>query len=167
MAIICGADLSLNSTGLALLDNENNTLLDYKIVNDALKSSKPQLDRMFIAIEKILEQIHIWNKQYGIYQVNIEDAVYKRDGWSANPQVTILLSRISGAVLYDLDKNDIKVNLINTQTLKKFILQDEFKAKTAKEDMFNILHKRFGLPEKLTFKNGGNDVTDAIGLCLV
>jgi Holliday junction resolvasome RuvABC endonuclease subunit len=167
MAIVCGIDLSLNSTGMALIDTESNKLLDYKLIKEAAKSKLSQINRMCIVVNLVNQQINIWNKDYKINLVRIEDAVYKREGYSSSASVTILLSRISGGVIVYLYNIGLEFDLINTQTLKHKILGDHFKKDTAKEDMYVLLSRLYNLPSELNFKNGGNDITDAIGLAII
>ena len=126
---ILGLDLSLSSTGINIIDENENILMCDKICTDAKKNTEEE--RLYIVantIKKIIEEN------------NVDMVVAENQFFSKNPKTGLTLSKLMGAVIYVCQELNVQFQLLSPTQARKILCGD---GKLKKEQMANYIRENY------------------------
>ena len=126
---ILGLDLSLSSTGINIIDENEEILLCDKICTDSKKNTEDE--RLYIvanAIKKIIEE----NK--------IDIVVAENQFFSKNPRTGLTLSKLMGAVIYVCQELNVQFQLLSPTQARKILCGD---GKLKKEQVAEFIRENY------------------------
>ena len=152
-----GMDLSTVSTGIALYDIQERTLLDFQII-DYKKE-----DKIFVQMNEIESVLTEWRLKYNIKEDNCLFAKEKQPiqyGMKTTVNTLISIAKLHGLVENYFYGLEMCLLDIAVPTIRKIVVGN---SKAEKEVVYNFIIQNF--PQIKGIK-GEKDVADAIAVCL-